>query len=227
MKNQLGKIISWTQQNSTNELQTQALSCLKFLHDAIRVFDETDEDLCDGGEDSRGGEGAQPQDQDRGGALRCECREAIGEVAGHWHGRRYGPDSTSAFSLVVADASSGAGPVGSLFNDVLATHKEKIERTVTNFVDKMTKSAGMTRLQLVDNKPLKLDEIPALVCRRLLWRDCAPTVSPRDVTHDVGCISRELFCALAAHEHREELGQQRLGVVSHSPQPDGVSEKLG
>ena len=47
-------------------------------------------------------------------------------------------DFTSAFSFVVADASSGAGPVGSLFNDVFATHKEKIERKVTNLVAKMT-----------------------------------------------------------------------------------------
>ena len=43
-------------------------------------------------------------------------------------------DFTSAFSFVVADASSGAGPVGILFNDVFATHKEKIERILTNLV---------------------------------------------------------------------------------------------
>ena len=41
VKNQLGKITTWTQQNNMNELQTQALVCLKVLHDAIRVFDET------------------------------------------------------------------------------------------------------------------------------------------------------------------------------------------
>ena len=29
----------------------------------------------------------------------------------------------------------------------------------------------------------------------------------------------------AAHGHREELGQQRPGVVTHFPQPDRVSEK--
>ena len=53
--------------------------------------------------------------------------------------------------------SSGAGPVGILFNDVFATHRENIERKVTNLVAKMTKSADMTRLQLADNEPFKLD----------------------------------------------------------------------
>ena len=38
VKNQLGKITSWTQQNNIIELQTQAINV---LHDAIRVFDET------------------------------------------------------------------------------------------------------------------------------------------------------------------------------------------
>ena len=65
-------------------------------------------------------------------------------------------DFTSAFSFFVADAS-GAGPVGILFNDVFATPKEKSERKLTNLVAKMTKSAGMTRLQLADNEPFKLD----------------------------------------------------------------------
>ena len=80
-------------------------------------------------------------------------------------------DFTSAFSFVVADASSGAGAVGSLFNDVVATHKEKIERKATHVVAKMTEWAGMTRVHLADNEPV-------LVCIRLLWGDCAPTVSP-------------------------------------------------
>ena len=66
-------------------------------------------------------------------------------------------DFKSAFSFVVADVSSGAGPVSSLFNDVFATHRENIERKATNFVAQMTKSAGMTRLQLADNEPFKLD----------------------------------------------------------------------
>ena len=44
-----------------------------------------------------------------------------------------------------------------LFNDVFATHKERIERKVTNLVVKMTRLAGMTRLQLADNEPFKLD----------------------------------------------------------------------
>ena len=60
-------------------------------------------------------------------------------------------------SFVVADASSAAGPVGSLFNDFFHVPREKIERKVTNFVAKTTKSAGMTRLQLADNGPFKSD----------------------------------------------------------------------
>ena len=50
------------------------------------------------------------------------------------------------------------GVVGSLLNDVVATHKDKIERKVSNLVAKMTRSAGMTRLQLADNEPFKLDD---------------------------------------------------------------------
>ena len=97
VKNQLGKITSWKQQNSINELQTHALTSLKVLHDAFRIFDETVasvriiRSLVTEEEVSRGGESVQAQDQDRGGAPRCESRKATGEVADRWHRRRYGP----------------------------------------------------------------------------------------------------------------------------------------
>ena len=176
VKIQLGKITSWTQQYNINELQTQALTCLKVLHDAIRVFDGTAASMQiirSSETEEKIGEAARVRRR------RIKIEEAllaakvvkplakrltIG-IDDVWAQARSSDiaqwddttDFTSAFSFVDADGSSGAGPVGILFNDVFATHREKTERKVTNFVAKMTKSAGMTRLQLADNKPFKLD----------------------------------------------------------------------
>ena len=164
MKNQLGKIATWTQQNNRNELQTQALTCLNVAHDAIRVFDETV-----GGKSAEAGRVRRRRVKIEGAYLGAKVAKplvnrltiGIDDVTAQarstdipkWDDTT---DFTSAFSFVVADASSGAGP-GSLFNDVFATHKKKIERKVTNLVAKMTKLAGMTRLHLADNEPFKLD----------------------------------------------------------------------
>ena len=97
VKNQLGKITTWTQQNNTNELKTEALTCLKVSHDAIRVLDETVASMqiiktsVTEEKSAEAGRVRRRRGQDRGGAPRCESREATGEVADHWHRRRFGP----------------------------------------------------------------------------------------------------------------------------------------
>ena len=64
-------------------------------------------------------------------------------------------DFTSAFSFVVADTSSEAGPSGSMFFNVFATHEEDIERKASNVVT------------------VRRGEITSLVCRRHLCGCCA------------------------------------------------------
>ena len=234
VKNQLGKITTWTQQNNTNELQTQALTCLKVVHDAIRVLDETVASMqiiMTSVTEEKSAEARRVRRR------RVKVEEAllaakVAESLAKWLTTGIDDvsaqarsadvpqwddttDFTSAFSFVFADASSGAGPVGSLFNDVFATHKVKIERKVTNFVAKMTKSAGMTRLQLDDNEPFKLDaaKFPRWCadcsCGEIAHQPFLLAISPMTLAWSfVGCTSREFVCVLAAHGHREELGHQ-------------------
>ena len=136
VKNQLGKITSWTQQNNINELQTQALTCLKVLHDAIRVFDETVASVQIVKTSATEIKSAEAERVRR---RRAKVEEAllaakvekplakwltigIDDITAQarssdmpqWDDTK---DLTSAFSFVVADASSGAGPVVSRRQD--------------------------------------------------------------------------------------------------------------
>ena len=146
VKNQLGKITTWTQKNNISELQTQALTCLKVLHDAIRVFAETMDSMHIISTSVTEEKTAETASVHRR-RIRIEALLAakVAKPLAKW--LTFGIDDvtaqarssnipqwddatyfTSAFSFVVADASSGASPVGSLFNDVFATHRQEIER---------------------------------------------------------------------------------------------------
>ena len=82
VKNQLGKINSWTQQNKMNELQTQALvlqGCTRRHSDLRRDggLHADQQDLCDGGKVSRGGECA-------GAKSRSRRRSSLRKSRSHW-----------------------------------------------------------------------------------------------------------------------------------------------
>ena len=141
-------------------------------------------------------------------------------------------DFTSALSFVVADASLGASQVVSLFFDVFTFHKKKIDRKVSNFFAEMAKSAGMTRLQLAENEPSKLDAatFPRWCadgpCSEIAHQPFLFAISPVTLVWDASfypcpglgassvALRGSLFvCALAAHGHVMGWGNKHFASL--------------